>query len=315
MSRLRTWAAAACCAGALAIAVAAVRANARSRQPRIVRGALEPVTTVVGSGPGGTVVEVFARQGELIHKGQLLVRLDAGELRKRCEGLRTTLRFLDDAMQNGDVLARLPSRTREFLFNSHPDIIRAENAYVDALQSFERASSGRREIERSRLDRAAADRTRVRRRIAASFARGSDKKELTSIAASVRTNLAAAEELLEHAEVRSPSDATIDLLDIHVGDRLAPGTPVAVLLVNGEFFSDIVIPGAEIARLSKGMSLNGALADSNRFFKWYVESISKRQVPVPFRENRQIADETVVRARISLARSVAPGATANLQLP
>jgi multidrug resistance efflux pump len=307
---------AAAISGALAMALAGLFATSHElREPRSVSGSLEPVTVVVGSGPGGTVSEVLVREGETVRKGQPLVRLDAASLRARCDQLKKALRLLETEEAAGQAFARLPDGLRSIALESHPDVVRAENDYVRALESYQRASPQDRDAAKVRLDRAARERTQARLRIAWILGHASDPSQVQAVAAILRQNLSNLEGLLAGAELRAPCDGAVDILRVKPGDRLLPASPVAMLIVHGEYSSDFAPPDADIARLQPGMRLKGKLLGSGTRFAWRVDSITKREIPAPFRENRDVAEQMIVHARVSCLQPFAPGARAEFELP
>ena len=54
--------------------------------------------------------------------------------------------------------------------------------------------------------------------------------------------------------VRSPSDATVEVLDVRPGDLIAPRSPVATLLESDQLYVRVFIPETEIGRIQVGQS-------------------------------------------------------------
>ena len=54
--------------------------------------------------------------------------------------------------------------------------------------------------------------------------------------------------------VRSPADATVEVLDVRPGDLIAPRSPVATLLESDQLYVRVFIPETEIGRIQVGQS-------------------------------------------------------------
>ena len=244
---------------------------------------------------GGVVAEVLARPGDRVAKGAVLVRFDAGPLAEQ-------RRSLASALESARTMAAIPRAAGAIVVDAHPDVLAAEERYTTALAAWEQApGSGR-----AALERAAVERVEARRRVARSIG-----KSAAGVAETVTTLEARLRDLdgaLADREVRAPAGGVVEILDLHPGDRIAPGGPAAVLTLPGEYVCEF----HEEAKA--GAVLRGAFADGSRF-EATVEGILKRTVPVALREDRRVAEESVVRARFRSEARLAPGSTVRLELP
>jgi multidrug efflux pump subunit AcrA (membrane-fusion protein) len=298
-------AAAATAAATVPMVVLALHAKAGVHEAHVIRAFVEPVTVLANAGLGGKVMEVNVRSGEAVRKGQLLARFDASQIRERREELTKALESLERAQESGEVLAQAPPRLREFAFEQNSEVVAAESAYVNALEAYEKAPAADQAAEV--LQSAGEQRTRVRQKIGRALSRRSTKADLINLAAALRKTISTAEDALRQADVVAPCDATIDILEIKPGDSIPAGAPVALLTVRGEYFSDFAIPKRDGNRMSIGMPL-GATG-------WRVESLATRKVPVPFRDDGQTSEETVVHARLSSATPVPVSSVAEFRVP
>lgn len=318
MGSLRFWIAiTAGIAGGFGLVLLPGRTGASAGEPLSVRATIEPVTYLVTSTIGGTVMEVAVHAGDHVEQGQLLVRFQAGEWAVEHAQLIAARNALESALKERGDLLNLPSQARSVIQESHPDVVRAENQYVQALADFEDSSNGERQAARIRLDAAAAERIRVRHQISSILSSGTS--DLQKLLATLRTRIAEIDKLLSDAEVRAASSGTVDILEIHTGDRILPGHPVASITADGEYSSAIVLRSSGVTRIRPGMLLKGSLVNGRLPFDWRVDSISQRTIPLVLRESRQIAEETVLKARIifpaAFPGAIQPGTAADFQLP
>jgi multidrug resistance efflux pump len=290
----------------LAIALVWLPGGAGAARTRRVRARVEPVSLLAGSRLGGRVAEVCARTGEAVRKDQVLVRFDAALLRQQRAALAAAL----EGVRSGMASARLPEAGRRLLLDSHPDVARAEERYVEALAGFEKQPNDAR--ARLALEQTAAQRMETRRRVGRLLGNAG---EMAGAVSQVETLLSDLGRALADTEVRAPADAVVDVLDLHPGDRVLPGQPAAILLEPGEYFCEFAIPAADTARLQAGATGKGTMAGNAETFVWRVERVTQRTIPLALRESRDQAEEWVVRARFPARTQWVAGREAELQMP
>ena len=292
-----------------------IRMRAGARPPTFRKGSVHPVLNIPRARLGGTVREVLAKTGDRVERGQVLVRFEAGELEARLTQLRKAAQSAEAAVKGGKAMAQIPNQVRQYLYEMHPETVKAEREYVDALATFDQAQGANRDAPNVRLRHAAEERTLVRRRLGQLFAGRSNGEDSRVYLAEIDRNIAEVEKVLQDAVVRATSNAVVDLLDAHEGEKIQPGQPVAVLVSVGEYSVDLGATEAELTRLHTGMTLKGRLEGSSRQIEARIESISKRKLPVIARENLQVAEEPVVRVSIVSAAPLRAGLIAVFELP
>jgi multidrug resistance efflux pump len=94
------------------------------------------------------------------------------------------------------------------------------------------------------------------------------------------------------AQVVSPADATVEVLDVRPGDLIAPNTPVATLLERDQVYIRIYIPETEIGHVRLGQQAE-VRVDSfpNTVFNGVVEQINQQAEFLP--RNVQTRSERV----------------------
>ena len=290
-----------------------MRAGVPARTVR--KGSVYPVMSIPRARFAGAVREVLVQTGERVEAGQVLVRFEAKELETRLLQLRQAAQAAEAAVKGGNAMAQIPHQVRQYLYEVHPNTVKAEREYVDALAALEQAPGVDREAANIRLRHASQERTLVRRRLGALFAGSANAEDSRVYLAEIARNIAEVEKLLQDAEVRAPSNAVVDLLDARAGEKIQPGQAVAVLLSVGEYAVDLAVTESESMRLHTGMALKGRLPGSSRQIEARIESISTRKLPVIARDNLRTAEEPVVRVRIVSAAPLRAGAIAAFELP
>lgn len=265
--------------------------------PSPIVATLEPMTITVQSRTGGVVEEVFAKAGDHVAAGTPLVRLRPPAVAQRAE-LDRLLAAAKAASSPGQIVASLPAPLRAMLVDSHPDVVQAENQYVEALRAREAGAPS------ERLDRAASERVAVRSRISRLVSSGdAGASPLVQFLEARRRELAA----VGDGVVRSDRAGSVDLLDLSAGDRVAPGGAVALVVAADAYSAEFELP-AGVALPSAGATGKARLGA--QVVDWTVESIHRRPIPPGLREDRAVSHRVAVRARLASAPGVVPGARA-----
>jgi multidrug resistance efflux pump len=120
------------------------------------------------------------------------------------------------------------------------------------------------------------------------FERGSRSEDIDLAKAAYNYDQARARE----AQVASPADATVEVLDVRPGDLIAPNTPVATLLERDQVYIRIYIPETEIGHVRLGQQAE-VRVDSfpNTVFNGVVEQINEQAEFLP--RNVQTRSERV----------------------
>ena len=95
---------------------------------------------------------------------------------------------------------------------------------------------------------------------------------------------------------------------------MLPGGAAAILLLAGEYFCEFPVPVADSGALRAGLESGGTIGPGREAIRWRVDRLGLRTIPVGLRENRQVAQEMLVRARFSAGEGVR-GLMAVLDLP
>jgi multidrug resistance efflux pump len=279
-------------------AYAVYRARA-ARAPLEWSGTVEADTIDVGSRVGGRVLEVEAREGDVVSAGQALVTLEKGDLPAQ------RLIAVGQLEQAQAALARVWSRVV-------PTARRAEIAQARA----------RLEAEAAALEKAKLDAERVRKLFAGGAATRVDvdnatlalrssaaqeaaqRAQLETLLHGTPEDVRSAQGLVDAAQgrvqqidvmldelvIRVPRPARVESLRLRPGDILAPNAAAAKLLEATQLYVRIYVPETQIGRIRPGMTIP-IYVDSfpRRAFKGRVESVAHEGEFTP--RNLQTADE------------------------
>src|SRR5688572_26844263 len=249
-------------------------------------GTLEARNITLGSKVGGRVTQVLAREGDRVEANQLLVTFDEDELaarvlqaRGRLQAAQANLSKLQRGSRPEEITeaqaasgaqaeemqraasqlegARAEQRNAQLNFDRVSRLaaegVMAQQARDDAEA---RLTSANAAVEAAQNAVAAAqDRSRAARAVAQKTERGFRSEDIEAARAEVTLAqgvLAEAEARYAEREVRSPSKAVVEVLDLRPGDLLAPNTPVAKLLEADQLYVIVYVPQGKIGHVRVG---------------------------------------------------------------
>ena len=306
---------AACIAAIVVPGLFLIRMRAAVQRRPVKIGSIHPVMNIPRARLGGIVREVLVTNGQHVEAGQVLLRLEAKEWETRLQQLRKASQAAENAVKGGDALSQIPNQVRQYLYEVHPDTVKAERDYVDALALFDKSAGASREAANFQLQRGSEQRILVRRRLGKLFNGSANSADSRVYLTEIARSIAEVEKVLRDAEVRAPSQAVVDLMEAHAGDRIQLGQPVAVLVSAGEYSVDFAVTETELKRLQASMALKGRLEENSQRIEGRIETITMRKLPVIARDNLQMAEEPVVRVRILSATALRAGSMAAFELP
>jgi HlyD family secretion protein len=212
-----------------------------------VSGTIEVDETRVASRYGGRVQETRAREGDSLTNAQIIVRLDAGELKAR-------------RAQAAAVLAELKAGPRK------EELEAAKNDWQALVAELEFARAEQKRIEElfqektvpeSERDRALARVASLEKSTAAARSRFDLLLAGTRVEriAQSEAQLAEIETQLGEMEILSPTNALLEVLHVKVGDVLAPNREVATLLLADHLWVRVYVPEPWLGLIKLGQKV------------------------------------------------------------
>ena len=175
-----------------------------------VSGTIEVDEAHVGPRSGGRVEKILAWEGDRLHEGQVIVQLDASELRARRDLASAQI---DTAAHDAD------AQEAQLVF-LHDDARRQQdllNRRVVSATDSERADSAAKTQEKN----LAAAKMRV---------------------AQARAQLADIDSQLAEMQIIAPADSILEVLSVKVGDVMPANREAATLLLTGHLWVRVYVP-------------------------------------------------------------------------
>jgi HlyD family secretion protein len=223
-----------------------------------VSGTIEVDEAHVGPRMAGRVEKILAQEGDRLHEGQMIARLEASELRARRD---LAAAQIDAAMRDADS----QSAQLEFL---RADAKRQKDLLARKVVSpndAERADSAARSQEKS------VEATQMR-------------------VLQARAQLADIDAQLKEMQVIAPADSILEVLSVKVGDVLPPNGEVATLLLPQHLWVRVYVPEPWLGKIKLGDTVN-VRVDSfpGHDFHGVVEQINRQAEFTP-RNVQTVAD-------------------------
>jgi HlyD family secretion protein len=223
-----------------------------------VSGTIEVDEAHVGPRAGGRVEKILAQEGDRLHEGQVIVQLDASELRARRDLASAQI---DTAVHDADAQAAQLVFLRDDARRQQELLQRRVVSSTDA----ERADSAAKTQEKN----VAAAKMRV---------------------AQARAQLADIDSQLAEMQVIAPAESVLEVLSVKVGDVLPANHEVATLLLTGHLWVRVYVPESWLGLIKLGEQVR-VRVDSfpHTDFQGVVEQISRQAEFTP-RNVQTVAD-------------------------
>jgi HlyD family secretion protein len=220
-------------------------AGCKPRQsPNSVSGTIETDEARVASRYGGRVEKVFVQEGEALTNGQIIVELDAAELRARRELIAAQLAEAEAGPRKEEIAAakaEWEAQTTQ-LELARADWKRTEDLFAKKVIS---------ETER---DRMLASARGLEKTVAAAKARhdllvaGTRPERI----AQIRAQLAELDTQLREMKIESPTNCVLEVLSVKVGDVVAPNREVATVLLTNHLWVRVFVPEPWLGHVKLG---------------------------------------------------------------
>ena len=193
----------------------------------------------------GRVEEIFAQEGDHLHPGQLIARLEAAELKARRELAQAQI---DAAIHDADAHAaqlefmRADARRQQ-------DLLKTKTVSPnEAERAWSAAQAEEKNLEAARM------------RIVQS-----------------RAQLAEIEAEMREMQIVAPNDCVLEVLNVKVGDVLAPNEEVATLLLPQHLWVRVYVPEPWLGQLKRGDAVRVRIDSSkSEEFAGTIEQINRQ---------------------------------------
>ena len=249
-----------------------------------VSGTIETDEVRVASRYGGRVEKILATEGDTLKAGQVIVELDAAELRPRREQAAAQLAELESGPRPQEIEA---AKHDWEALAAEWDQAQADAKRAEELFSQKTISQTEREqtLTRARTlgKNVAAAKSRYDLLVA-----GTRPERI----AQARAQLAEIDAQLLEMKIAAPSDCILEVLSVKTGDVLAPNRDMATLLLPQHLWVRVYVPEPWLGHVQLGDALKVRVdSDPGRDFAGVVEQVAREAEFTP--RNVQTVGERV----------------------
>jgi len=257
-------------------------AQQRRPEPPVVSGTIETDEVRVASRYGGRVTQLHVREGDRLQPGQLIVELDAPELRARRDQAAALLAELEAGPRTNEIVAaqaEWQARQAELAL-----------ARLEAKRATELFAQNT--VSEDQRDQAVARVNTLEQQVRAVESRYQLLREGTrpETIAQARARLAEIATQFAEMQISAPAAAVMESLHVKLGDVLAPNRPAATLLLTGHDWVRVYVPETWLGLIRVGQEVS-VRTDTPGVFTGMVEQINRQAEFTP--RNVQTADERI----------------------
>lgn len=250
-----------------------------SREPPRALGTLEWDRVTLPSPAAEKIVAIEVREGEKVHAGEVLLRLEATATQSQLEAAAAQQR------RSGAALAELRAGPRrEEIARARAALAVVQAQAADARAQFRRIEelAGRQLVALAEVDRARAAAESADAQVRAAgqalleLERGTRGEQLAQGEAAVQAALAQAETQrvqLDRLTLVAPRDGVIDSLPFRLGDQPPVGAPLVVMLAGEAPYARVYVPETLRARVKVGDQVQVHVAGSEQAWPGIVRMI------------------------------------------
>jgi len=232
-------------------------------------GTVEPKTTIyLDLEEGGKVVDKLIDEGEIVKKGDIIVKLVNNDLKLQILNTESSLAYQSNELRNTLIgMEQQKISNKQQILSIDTDIIRKKRKYEQNLMLFEKGFVSKEayliskeDYELTRQDRE----LRYQRMVQDSIFRENQKLQMNSSLANMQQNLNMVRERLENLNIKAPADGQLGSLEIEIGQSINRGQRIGQLHILDDFKVVAEVDEHYIDRVRRGLS--ASFARNNQAF-------------------------------------------------
>ena len=251
-------------------------------------GTLEFDRVTVPAPVAEKIVAIEVREGQAVHAGDILLRLEPDYTQAQLQALQAQARQSQarfDELRNG-------SRSED-IARARADLAAAQAQAVDARATYARAAKlapsgavAAQDVDRARATMDAADaQTRAAEQTLLELERGNRAEQVAQgreALASANAQAAASQVTLGKLTVTAPRNARVDSLPYKLGDQAPVGAPLVVLLADGAPYARVYVPETLRAQVKVGDKAQVTIAGQKQSWAGTVRMIRSEPSFTPY---------------------------------
>jgi HlyD family secretion protein len=203
-------------------------------------GTVEPKTTIfLDVEEGGKVVEKVIDEGELVQKGDVIVRLQNNDLNLQILNTESQLAYQSNELRNTLInMEQQKISNKQQLLNIDYELVRMKRNYEQNQKLFEKGYISKEQylVSKENYELAQRDRElRYERMVQDSIFRENQKIQMNNSLKNMQQNLKMVQLRLENLDIKAPATGQLGTLNIEIGQQINRGERIGQLHILDNF--------------------------------------------------------------------------------
>ena len=205
-----------------------------------VIGTVMPSTTIfLDLDEGGKVIEKVVEEGEMVKKGDIIVRLENSDLNLQILNTESQLAYQSNELRNTLIgMEQQKISNKQQLLNIDYELVRLKRNFEQNQTLFDKGYISKEEYLTSKESYELAQRDRelrYERMVQDSIFRENQKTQMNNSLQNMQQNLEIVRQRLENLNVRAPEDGQLGTLDLEIGQSIGRGHRIGQIHILDEY--------------------------------------------------------------------------------
>jgi len=203
-------------------------------------GTVEPMTSIYIDGEeGGKVTEKVVEEGEMVKKGDVIIRMVNSDLNLQILNTESQLAYQTNELRNTMIgMEQQKISNKQQLLAIDYDLIRTRRSFEQNSQLYEKGFVSKEAylISKENYELAQRDRElRYDRMVQDSIFRENQRIQMNNSLVNMQKNLAMVRERIENLNVKAPADGQLGSLNVEIGQSVGRGERIGQLHILDKF--------------------------------------------------------------------------------
>jgi HlyD family secretion protein len=224
-----------------------------------VIGQVEPITTIfLDVEEGGKVEEIFIEEGEMIEKGDIILRLKNDDLKTTIMNSESNMAYQSNELRNTQItIEQQRINNRRSKFQIELKVVQAERMYKQYEALYNEDLIAKEEYLRAKEDFELSLKEKdltFQKFVTDSIFRSNQKANMDENLVNMRKNLAMAKRRLENLNIKAPANGQLGSLDAEIGQSISRGQRLGLVHILTNFKIKALIDEHYIDRVKRNLS-------------------------------------------------------------
>ncbi|MDR2927969.1 MAG: HlyD family efflux transporter periplasmic adaptor subunit [Cytophagaceae bacterium] len=224
-----------------------------------ITGTVSPITTIyLDVDEGGKVLEKVIDEGEMVQKGDVIVRLENNDLNLQILNTESQLAYQSNELRNTLIgMEQQKISNKQQLLSIDYELVRLRRNFEQNQTLLEKGYISKEAYLQSKENYELAQRDRdlrYERMVQDSIFRENQKAQMNSSLVNMQQNLAIVRQRLEMLNVRAPENGQLGTLNVEIGQSISRGQRIGLLQILDEYKVTAQIDEHYIDRVRRELS-------------------------------------------------------------